>query len=54
MATPKENDILKRLSRRRRRLVNERGRVINSLQADLQAAAPGLLQIPGTSATCGS
>ena len=25
--------------------MNERGRVINSLQADLQAAAPGLLQI---------
>ena len=45
MATPEENDILKRLSRRRRRLVNERGRVINSLQADLQAVVPGLLQI---------
>ncbi len=45
MTTPEENDILKRLSRRRRRLVNERGRVINSLQADLQAVAPGLLQI---------
>jgi transposase len=45
MAMPEENDILKRLSRRRRRLVNERGRVINSLQADLQAVAPGLLQI---------
>jgi len=45
MATPEENDILKRLSRRRRRLVNERVRVINSLQADLQAVAPGLLQI---------
>ena len=45
MATPEENDILKRLSRRRRRLVNERGRVINSLQADLQAVAPGLSQI---------
>ncbi len=45
MATPEENDILKRLSRRRRRLVNERGRVLNALQADLQAVAPGLLQI---------
>jgi len=45
MATPEENDILKRLSRRRRRLVNERGRVMNSMQADLQAVAPGLLQI---------
>jgi transposase len=45
MPTPEENDILKRLSRRRRRLVNERGRVISAMQADLQAAAPGLLQI---------
>ena len=45
MATPEENDILKRLSRRWRRLVNERGRVLNSLQADLQAVSPGLLQI---------
>ena len=45
MVTPEENDILKRLSRRRRRLVNERARVINSLQADLQAVVPGLLQI---------
>ncbi len=44
-ANPEENDILKRLSRRRRRLVNERGRVINSLHADLQAVAPGLSQI---------
>ncbi len=45
MATPEENDILKRLSRRRRRLVNEKGRVINAMQADLQAAAPGLSRI---------
>ncbi len=45
MATPEENDILKRLSRRRRRLVEERGRVISAMQADLQAVAPGLLQI---------
>ncbi len=45
MATPEENDILKRLSRRRRRLVDERGRVISAMQADLQAVAPGLLQI---------
>ncbi len=29
MATPEENDILKRLSRRRRRLGNERGRVVD-------------------------
>ena len=45
MATPEENDILKRLSRRRRRLVNERGRVVNSMHADLQAVAPGLSRI---------
>jgi transposase len=45
MPTPEENHILKRLSRRRRRLVNERGRVANALQADLQAVCPGLLEI---------
>lgn len=44
-ATPEENNILKRLSRRRRRLVNEWGRVANALQADLQAVCPGLLEI---------
>ncbi len=33
MATPEENNVLKRLSRRRRRLVNERGRVVSALQA---------------------
>jgi transposase len=45
--TPPENEILKRLSRRRRRLVNERVRVVNNLQADLQAVCPGLLEITG-------
>jgi len=45
MATPEENNVLKRLSRRRRRLVNERGRVVNALQADLQAVCPGLLEV---------
>ncbi len=45
MATPAENDILKRLSRRRRRLVNERTRMIRSLHVDLQAVVPGLSQI---------
>ena len=45
MATPEENDVLKRLSRRRRRLVNERGRIVNAMQADLQAVCPGLLEI---------
>ena len=40
---PVENQMLKRLSRRRRRLVNERVRVLNSLQSDLQAVCPCLL-----------
>jgi transposase len=43
--TPQDNEILKRLTRRRRRLVNERVRVVNNLQADLQAVCPGLLEI---------
>jgi transposase len=43
--TPKGNEVLKRLTRRRRRLVNERVRVVNNLQADLQAVCPGLLEI---------
>ncbi|ACM21467.1 transposase, IS116/IS110/IS902 family [Geotalea daltonii FRC-32] len=46
-ATPKENEVLKRLSRRRRRLVNERVRVLNNFQADLQSVCPGLLEITG-------
>jgi transposase len=50
MATPQENEILKRLSRRRRRLVNERVRVLNSLQADIQSVCPGLLEITGEAA----
>lgn len=49
-ATPQENEVLKRLSRRRRRLVNERVRVLNGLQADLQAVCPGLLGITGDAA----
>jgi transposase len=44
-AVAQENEILKRLTRRRRRLVNERVRVLNNLQADLQAVCPGLLEI---------
>ena len=42
---PAANARLKRLTRRRRRLVNERVRVLNTLQADLQAVCPGLLDI---------
>ena len=61
--TPQANDMLKRLTRRRRWLVDEKGRVLNHLQGDLQAVCPGLLSITNdagnlwflrflTSATC--
>ena len=43
--TPKENDALACLSRRRRRLVDERGRLSNALYVDLEAICPGLLEI---------
>ena len=46
-AVPEENDLLKRLTRRRRRLVDEKTRVLNSLQVDLQAVSPGLLETTG-------
>jgi len=42
---PEESAILKRLTRRRRRLVNERVRLLNGLQDDLHAVCPGLLEI---------
>ena len=42
--TSPQNEVLKRLTRRRRRLVNERVRVVNNLQADLQAVCPGLFE----------
>jgi transposase len=44
---PQENKMLKRFSRRRRRLVNDRVRAINIFQADLQAVCPSLLAITG-------
>lgn len=44
---PPENDKLKRLTRRRRQLVNEKTRVINRLHSDLQAVSPGLVDITG-------
>lgn len=44
-ATPLGNDQLKRLTRRRRALVEERSRLLCRMQADLQAACPGLLAI---------
>ena len=49
-ATPKANQVLKRLSRRRRRSVDERVRVLNNLQGDLQAVCPGLLEITNDAA----
>lgn len=45
LAAPIEVDMLKRLSRRRRALVDEKARVLSRLQADLQAVCPGLLEI---------
>ena len=45
MPIPEANHVLKRLSRRRRRLVDERARLGSALQADLQAVCPGLLEI---------
>lgn len=47
---PRENQRLKRLSRRRRRMVNERVRVLNNFQADLQAVCPSLLTLTGDAA----
>ena len=47
VAAPEENVALKRLSRRRRRLVNERVRLLNAMQSDLRAVCPGLLEITG-------
>jgi transposase len=47
---PLENEKLKRLSRRRRQLVNEKVRVVNRMQADLQAVCPELLAIAGNAA----
>jgi transposase len=45
VATPLENEKLKRLTRRRRALVDERSRLLSRMQADLQAVCPGLLAI---------
>ena len=41
--TPKANAVLKRLTRRRRALVDEKTRVLSRLQSDLQAVCPELL-----------
>ena len=45
MPTPQENDMLKRLSRRRRALVNEKSRLQGRLQTDLHAVCLGMLDI---------
>jgi len=42
---PKENRQLKFLSRRRKRLVFERVRLVNAVQSDLRAVSPGLIDI---------
>jgi transposase len=42
---PKENKQLKFLSRRRKRLVFERVRLVNALQSDLRAVSPGLVEM---------
>lgn len=45
VAVTQEAERLKRLTRRRRQLVNDKVRVLNRMQADLQAVCPGLLAI---------
>lgn len=42
---PQEHQILKRLSRRRRQLVDEKVVVLNRMQVDLQAVSPGLAEM---------
>ncbi len=45
---PRVNHELKLLTRRRRQLVDERVMVVNRMHSDLQAIAPGLLQLTGS------
>jgi len=45
---PQANHDMKLLTRRRRQLVDERSMVINRMHSDLQAIAPGLLEITGS------
>jgi len=45
---PQANHDMKLLTRRRRQLVNERIMVVNRMHSDLQAIAPGLLEITGS------
>ena len=46
-ASPEENNKLKRLTRRRKALVDDKTRCISSFQTDLQAVCPGLLEMTG-------
>lgn len=46
--SPQVNHDMKLLTRRRRQLVNERTMVTNRMHSDLQAIAPGLLEITGS------
>lgn len=48
VVVPEVNEKLKRITRRRRLLVNEKVRIINRMQSDLQAISPGLLEITGS------
>lgn len=48
IAIPGVNEKLKRITRRRRLLVNEKVRVVNRMQSDLQAISPGLSRITGS------
>lgn len=47
--TPEVNDKLKRLTRRRSTLVDEKVFIINRMQSDIKAICPGLLDITGSS-----
>ena len=47
LEVPCVNERLKRLTRRRRQLVEEKVRVVNRLHSDLQAVCPGLVGITG-------
>jgi len=48
ISAPQVNHDMKLLSRRRRQLVNERVMVVNRMHSDLQAIAPGLVEITGS------
>jgi len=45
--TPVENEQLKRFTRRRRQMIEDKNRLSNRLGSDLQAISPGLLEITG-------